>query len=82
MIGCRKLHDVVRQATARALHFAGLMKSLERARFGHGAVQDQVRANLIMADLNDELLEQMVSRLSLEPGVSAVSWKVVENGAP
>ena len=41
----------------------------------------QVRANLIMADRNDALLEQVISRLSLEPGVSAVSWKVVGNGA-
>ena len=35
----------------------------------------------IMADRNDTVLEQVISRLSLEPGVSAVSWKVVENGA-
>jgi putative Mg2+ transporter-C (MgtC) family protein len=41
----------------------------------------QVRANLIIADRNDALLEQVISRLSLEPGVSAVSWKVLENGA-
>ena len=41
----------------------------------------QVQANLIVADRNDTLLEQVISRLSLEPGVSAVSWKVVENGA-
>jgi putative Mg2+ transporter-C (MgtC) family protein len=41
----------------------------------------RVQANLIMADRNDALLEQVISRLSLEPGVSAVSWKVRENGA-
>jgi len=41
----------------------------------------QVRTNLIVADRNDALLEQVISRLSLEPGVSAVSWKVLENGA-
>ena len=40
----------------------------------------RVQANLIMADRNDALLEQVISRLSLEPGVSAVSWKVRENG--
>jgi hypothetical protein len=33
-----------------------------------------------MANRNDPLVEQVISRLSLEPGVSAVSWKVVENG--
>jgi putative Mg2+ transporter-C (MgtC) family protein len=41
----------------------------------------QVQANPIMTDRNDTLLEQVISRLSLEPGVSAVSWRVVENGA-
>jgi hypothetical protein len=41
----------------------------------------QVQASLIMADRNDALLEQVINRLSLEPGVSAVSWKAVENGA-
>jgi putative Mg2+ transporter-C (MgtC) family protein len=40
-----------------------------------------VQANLIMTDRNDALLEQTISRLSLEPGVSAVSWKVLANGA-
>jgi hypothetical protein len=30
---------------------------------------------------NDALLEQVISRLSLEPGVSALSWKVVGNSA-
>jgi putative Mg2+ transporter-C (MgtC) family protein len=41
----------------------------------------RVQASLIMADRNDALLEQVVSRLSLEPGVSAVSWKAVNSGA-
>jgi putative Mg2+ transporter-C (MgtC) family protein len=45
-----------------------------------GSNKVQVQANLIMADRNDTLLEQVISRLSLEPGVSAVSWKVVGNG--
>jgi putative Mg2+ transporter-C (MgtC) family protein len=47
-----------------------------------GSNKVRVQAGLIMADRNDGLLEQVVSRLSLEPGLSAVSWKVVENGAP
>jgi putative Mg2+ transporter-C (MgtC) family protein len=47
----------------------------------NGTNKVQVQANLIMADRNDALLEQVISRLSLEPGVSAVSWKVVGNGA-
>jgi putative Mg2+ transporter-C (MgtC) family protein len=47
----------------------------------NGANKVRVQASLIMADRNDALLEQVISRLSLEPGVSAVSWKAVENGA-
>lgn len=46
-----------------------------------GTSKVQVQANLVMADRNDALLEQVISRLSLEPGVSAVSWKVDGSGA-
>jgi putative Mg2+ transporter-C (MgtC) family protein len=38
-----------------------------------------VSAELSAAMRNDGLLEQAVSRLSLEPGVSAVSWNVIGN---
>lgn len=38
----------------------------------------EVEADLVTQDRNDEFLEQIVSRLSLEPGVSAVSWKIIE----
>ena len=41
----------------------------------------RVPANLFMADRNDASLEQVMSRLSLEPGVTAVSWTVEANGA-
>jgi putative Mg2+ transporter-C (MgtC) family protein len=41
----------------------------------------RVRANLFTADRNDASLEQVMSRLSLEPGVTAVSWTVEANGA-
>jgi putative Mg2+ transporter-C (MgtC) family protein len=46
-----------------------------------GTHKVQVQANLVMPDRNDALLEQVISRLSLEPGVSAVSWKVDGNAA-
>lgn len=36
-----------------------------------------VGADLRLAGRNDELLEQIVTRLSLEEGVTAVSWKVL-----
>lgn len=38
----------------------------------------QVEADLVTQDRNDAFLEQIVSRLSLEPGISAVSWRIVE----
>jgi putative Mg2+ transporter-C (MgtC) family protein len=47
----------------------------------NGVNKVRVEASLMMADRNDALLEQVISRLSLEPGVSAVSWKAVANGA-
>ncbi len=31
--------------------------------------------------LGSMMREQVISRLSLEPGVSAVSWKVIENSS-
>ena len=40
----------------------------------------RVQAKLMISDRNDALLEQVVSRLSLEPGVSAVRWQVAIDG--
>ena len=42
----------------------------------------EVRADLISAGRNDSLLEQLVSRLSLEPGVTAVSWETIGQESP
>jgi putative Mg2+ transporter-C (MgtC) family protein len=42
----------------------------------------EVRADLVSAGRNDLLLEQLVSRLSLEPGVSAVSWETIGQESP
>jgi putative Mg2+ transporter-C (MgtC) family protein len=42
-----------------------------------GAARAEVSAELVGSGRNDALLEQLVSRLSLEPGVSAVSWEAV-----
>lgn len=38
----------------------------------------EVEADLVTQERNDAFLEQIVSRLSLEPGVSAVSWRIIE----
>ena len=37
----------------------------------------EVRATLLSAGRQDSMLEQVVGRLSLEAGVTAVSWEVV-----
>lgn len=42
----------------------------------------RVRARLIISPRNDALLEQVVSTLSLDPGVSAVKWRTVEDNNP
>lgn len=36
----------------------------------------EVRATLVSAERQNAMLEDIVQRLSLEPGVSAVSWEV------
>lgn len=37
-----------------------------------------VEADLVTQERNDAFLEQMVSRLSLEPGVLAIRWRIIE----
>ena len=38
----------------------------------------EVKAKLVTQTRDDELLEQAISRISLEPSVIAVNWRVVE----
>jgi putative Mg2+ transporter-C (MgtC) family protein len=38
----------------------------------------EVEADLVTQQRDDAFLETIVSRLSLEPGVSAVSWRIIE----
>ena len=45
---------------------------------GVGQIQAcEIRATLVSTGRQNLLLEQIVSRLSLEPGVSGVSWEIV-----
>ncbi len=37
----------------------------------------EIRAMLLSSGKRDELIEQIVNRLSLEPSVSAVSWEIL-----
>lgn len=38
----------------------------------------EVEAELVTQSREDELLERAISRISLEPGVIAASWRVTE----
>ena len=38
----------------------------------------EVEADLVTQERDDAFLEQIVSRLSLDAGVSAVSWSIIE----
>jgi putative Mg2+ transporter-C (MgtC) family protein len=53
-----------------------LLKSLNSEDVEHTA-KVEVRATLMSTGRQNLLLEQIVSRLSLEPGVSGVSWEIV-----
>lgn len=38
----------------------------------------RVEADLVTQERNDSCLEELVSRLSLEQGVSGVKWRIIE----
>ena len=42
-----------------------------------GTDRNRIRAEIVIPGIRNEIVEQMVTRLSLEPGVSGVSWSVV-----
>jgi putative Mg2+ transporter-C (MgtC) family protein len=52
------------------------LQALHSADVEHAAGKLEIRATLIAQGRQDLLLERIVSRISLEPGVSAVSWNV------
>ncbi len=54
------------------------LRSLHSEDLEETADKVEVEADLVTQDRNDAFLEQIISRLSLEPGVTAVSWKIIE----
>jgi len=71
------------EAHVRALLLQSLSNSAMRLRSLQSqdletSAQVEVEADLVTQDRKDALLEQVVSRLSLEPGVSAVRWRIIE----
>jgi len=71
------------EAHVRALLLQSLSTSAMRLRSLQSqdletSAQVEVEADLVTQDRKDALLEQVVSRLSLESGVSAVRWRIIE----
>jgi len=71
------------EAHVRALLLQSLSTSAMRLRSLQSqdietSTQVEVEADLVTQDRKDVFLEQVVSRLSLEPGVSAVRWRIIE----
>lgn len=84
---CYRLRVVCRddqEAHVRALLLQALLgtgfvlRSLDSRHIENEQHMVTVQADLTATGRQDEVLEQAISRLSLEPGVSAVHWKVVD----
>ncbi|GAA1456748.1 MgtC/SapB family protein [Nocardiopsis exhalans] len=84
---CYRLRVVCRddqEAHVRALLLQALLgtgfvlRSLDSRHIEDEQHMVTVQADLTATGRQDEVLEQAISRLSLEPGVSAVHWKVVD----
>jgi putative Mg2+ transporter-C (MgtC) family protein len=72
------------EAHVRALLLQSLGTSHLKLRSLHSEdledVQDrvEVEAEMVTQNRDDQLLEQIISRLSLEPSVTAASWRIIE----
>jgi putative Mg2+ transporter-C (MgtC) family protein len=69
----QRLRTLLLQETASD---AILLKSLESEDI-EGSHRVRVQAELVTAGRNDRLMERIVSRLSMEQGTTAISWRVV-----
>lgn len=56
-----------------------MLRSLSSEDLDAGSGQLEIRAMLLSSGKRDDLIEQIVNRLSLEPSVSAVSWEVLSH---
>jgi putative Mg2+ transporter-C (MgtC) family protein len=69
----------VRALLLQALSGSGfVLRSLDSRHLEEDRHMVTVQADLTATGRQDAVLEQAISRLSLEPGVSSVHWKVVE----
>jgi putative Mg2+ transporter-C (MgtC) family protein len=72
------------EAHVRALLLQALGTSTMRLRSLHSEDLDElgnkveVEAEMVTQNRDDQLLEEIISRLSLEPSVTAASWRIIE----
>lgn len=57
-----------------------ILQSIQSVDLNGGTLKVEVSADLESHTKQDQILEQVVGRLSLEKGVSAVAWKIRRNG--
>lgn len=79
--------DVVCRSQAEAHVRALLLQSLNNTRLHLSSLSEdleestdrvKVEAEIVTQEPSEGFLEQIISRLSLEPGVIAVRWRVIE----
>ncbi len=69
----------VRALILQALAPSGLkLRSLRSEDLEESNNRVEVEAEMITQSRDDGRMEQIVSRLSMEPGVTAVSWRIIE----
>ncbi|MCW6037488.1 hypothetical protein K4A83_14570 [Spirulina subsalsa FACHB-351] len=72
------------EAHVRALFLQALapsslkLRSLRSEDLEDSKEQVEVEAEMITQSRDDGRMEQIVSRLSMEPGVTAASWRIIE----
>ena len=77
---CRSEDEAhVRALLLQAVNSQSLMLRALKSEDLDNPTKVEVKAQLVTLDRDDVLLEQVVSRLSLEAGVSAVSWEIMSD---
>jgi NRAMP (natural resistance-associated macrophage protein)-like metal ion transporter len=68
----------IRNLLLHGIGRSGLVLQALRSADGDNPARVEVYAELVSVGRMDDTLEQIVARLSLEPGISAVSWEIAE----
>jgi putative Mg2+ transporter-C (MgtC) family protein len=69
----------VRLSLLQSLNASNItLRSLQSENFNDTTDKVKVEAGMITQNRDDQLLEQIASRLSLQRGVVSVSWRILE----